>query len=81
MVMIEQGGTAKAAFNAVDGTIDRITTTVVFSYYNPNPCREIAKEQYQTDYNFIYLRGRDLRPPNHEVFFGTQGFSARRDRR
>jgi hypothetical protein len=43
--MIEQGGTAKAAFNAVDGTIDRITTTVIFSYYNPNACREIANEQ------------------------------------
>jgi hypothetical protein len=40
---IEQGGTAKAAFNAVDGTIDRITTTVLFSYCNPNPCGEIAR--------------------------------------
>jgi hypothetical protein len=43
--MIKQGGTAKAAFNAVNKTIDKITTTVVFSYYNPNPCRAIAKEQ------------------------------------
>jgi hypothetical protein len=32
IVIIEQGGTAKAIFNAVNGTIDRITTTVVFSY-------------------------------------------------
>jgi hypothetical protein len=45
VVIIEQGGTAKAASNAVDGTINRITTTVVFSYCNPNTCREIAKEQ------------------------------------
>jgi hypothetical protein len=45
MVIIEQGGTAKAVLNAVDGTINRIATTVVFSYCNPNPCGEIAKEQ------------------------------------
>lgn len=54
--MIEQRGTIKAAFHAVDGTIDRITTTV------------------QTDYNFIYLRGRDLRPLNYEVFSARRVF-------
>ena len=45
MVIIEQGGIAERAFNAVDGTIDNMTTTIVFSYYKPNACREIAKEQ------------------------------------
>jgi hypothetical protein len=44
MVIIEQGGTAERAFNAVDGTIDNMTTTIVFSYCKPNPYREIAKE-------------------------------------
>jgi hypothetical protein len=43
--MIEQGGIAKKAFNAINGTINNITTTIVFSYYKPNPYREIAKEQ------------------------------------
>jgi hypothetical protein len=45
IVIIEQGGTAERAFNAINGTIDNITTAIVFSYYKPNPCREIAKEQ------------------------------------
>ena len=44
-----------------------MTITVVFSYCKPNSYREIAKEQLQTNYNFIYLCGRDLRPPNPEV--------------
>ena len=44
IVMIEQGGTAPEAFNAVDGRIDSMNTTAVFSYCEPNPYREIAKE-------------------------------------
>jgi hypothetical protein len=44
MVVIEQGGTAERAFNAVDGIIDNMTTTIVFSYYKSNPYKEIAKE-------------------------------------
>jgi hypothetical protein len=44
MVMIEQGGIAERAFNAVDGIIDNMTTTVIFPYCKPNPYREIAKE-------------------------------------
>ncbi len=44
IVITEQGGTAKMAFNAIDGIIDNMTTTIIFSYYNPNPCGEIAKE-------------------------------------
>jgi hypothetical protein len=67
IIIIEQGETVERAFNAINGTIYNMTTTIVFSYYKPNPCRKIAKEQYQTNCNFIYLCGRDLRPPNHEV--------------
>jgi len=44
MIVIKQGGTAKEGFDAVDGTIDSITTTMAFSYCKPNPHREIAKE-------------------------------------
>jgi hypothetical protein len=44
IIIIEQGRTAKRAFNAINGTINNMTTTIVFSYYKPNPCREIAKE-------------------------------------
>jgi len=42
--VIEQGGTAKIAFNAINGTIDNITTTIVFSYYKLKLYREIVKE-------------------------------------
>jgi len=73
-VLVEQGGTAERAFNAVDGTIDKITTIVVFSYCKPKPCREIGKEQQQTNRNFIYLCGGDLRPPNHEVVLARRVF-------
>jgi hypothetical protein len=45
MVMIEHGRTAERVFNAVDGTIDNMTTTIVFSYCKSSPYREIAKEQ------------------------------------
>ena len=34
IVMLEQRGTAESAFNAVDGKIDRVATTVVFSSAN-----------------------------------------------
>jgi hypothetical protein len=43
--MIEQGGTAESAFNAVDRTIDNMSTIVGFSYYKPDPYIEIAKYQ------------------------------------
>jgi 2C-methyl-D-erythritol 2,4-cyclodiphosphate synthase len=45
MVIVKQGRIAKRTFNAANGTIDNITTTIVFSYYKLNPYREIAKEQ------------------------------------
>jgi hypothetical protein len=45
IVLIEQGGTARAALDAADKTIDSIITTVVFSYCQSNPCRKAAKEQ------------------------------------
>lgn len=66
IVMIEQGGTAEAAFNAVNGTIDSITITAVFSFCKPNPCGETVEEQRYID-NFICLRGRNLRPQNSGV--------------
>jgi hypothetical protein len=45
MVIIEQGGIDNTAFDAVDETIESITTTIVFSYFKPSPYRKIAKEQ------------------------------------
>jgi hypothetical protein len=45
IAIIEQGGTAERAFNAINRTIDNMTTTIVFSYCKLNPYREIAKEQ------------------------------------
>jgi hypothetical protein len=35
--MIEQGGTVERAFNAINGIIDNMTTTIVFSYCNRTP--------------------------------------------
>src|SRR5882757_6979681 len=67
IVIVEQEGIAKRAFNAIDGTVNKITTTLVFSNCKPSPYREIAKEQLQTNYNFIYLCSRDFRPPTHDV--------------
>jgi len=37
----------------------------VFSYYKPNPGREMAKEQRHTNNNFICSRGKNLRPLNN----------------
>lgn len=31
-----------------------------------NLCRKMAKEQRHTNYNLIYLQGRNLRPLNNE---------------
>jgi hypothetical protein len=45
IVKIEQGGTAERAFNAINGTIDNMTTTIVLPYCKRKPYREIAKEQ------------------------------------
>jgi hypothetical protein len=45
IVIIEQGGIAKRDFNTINRTVDNMTITLVFSYYKPNPYREIAKEQ------------------------------------
>jgi hypothetical protein len=44
IVIIQQGGTAEKAFNAIDGIIKNMVTTIVFSYCKSNPCREIANE-------------------------------------
>jgi hypothetical protein len=40
--VIEQGGIVKPAFDAIDGTIDSITKTAVFSHCKPNPCLGVA---------------------------------------
>jgi len=64
--MIEQGETAEAAFDAVDGTIDSMTTTTIFSHCKPNPCGEAAEEQRHTDDNFICSRRRNLSPINNK---------------
>jgi len=32
IVMIKQGGTVERAFNTINGIIDNMTTTIVFSY-------------------------------------------------
>jgi hypothetical protein len=45
MVIIKQGGIAERTFNAADKIIDNITTTIVFSYSELNPYREIAKNR------------------------------------
>jgi len=44
VVMIEQRETAKAAFDAVDRTVDSITATVFYLFYNLCSYREAAKE-------------------------------------
>ena len=54
IVMIKQGVIAIAAFDTFNRTIDSIAKLQYFSDCKSSPCREIAKEQQQTDYNFIY---------------------------
>jgi hypothetical protein len=39
MVVIEQGVIVERTFNAADGTIDNIITTIVFSYSKLNSYR------------------------------------------
>ena len=45
IVIIEQGVIARAAFDALNKTIDNIAKLQYFSNYKLSPCREIAKEQ------------------------------------
>ncbi len=45
IVMIEQGVIARAAFDALNGTIDSIAKLQYFSNCKLSPYREIAKEQ------------------------------------
>jgi hypothetical protein len=44
IVIIKQGRISEKAFNTINGTINNITIAIIFSYYKPSPCREIAKE-------------------------------------
>ena len=48
IVIIEQGGTAEMAFNAVDGTIDNMTTTIVFFLLQPE---SLCRNSYRTIVN------------------------------
>jgi len=45
MFKVEQGGTAAAAFDAVDGIIDSIIKLQYFSDCKSRLCRKIAKDQ------------------------------------
>ena len=45
IVIIEQGGTAERTFNAINGTINNISTTILFLTKIRVLGREIAKEQ------------------------------------
>jgi hypothetical protein len=84
IVMIEQGGTAEEAFNAVDGTIDSMTKTMVFSHCKPSPYSGVAidHELYKknrdvdVDIEFEVLKVKVL-----VIFLGTVGFSLRREGR
>jgi hypothetical protein len=44
IVTLQQRGTIKKAFNALDGTIENMTTTVVVFDCNPNLYFQIAAE-------------------------------------
>ena len=55
LTIIEQGGTAKRASNAINSIINNITTIIVFSYYKPNPCKEIAKDKKLIITLYIYI--------------------------
>ena len=72
--MIEQGVIATAAFDALNRTLDNIVKLLYFSDCKLSLCKEIAKEQLQTNYNFIYLCDRGLRPPKHKVFSAHRVF-------
>ena len=41
--VIEQGDIAEIAFDAVDGKIDSMISTAIFSWCEPSSCREITK--------------------------------------
>jgi hypothetical protein len=45
IVVIKQGGIVERAFDAADGIINKMTITLVFSYYKLKSYREIDKEQ------------------------------------
>lgn len=84
IVMIEQGETAEAACDAIDGMIDRMTKTGVFSHYKLNPCLEVATDhdlhRKRTDID-VYTEFEMLKVRVPIIFLGTVGFSPRRDRR
>ena len=59
--MVEQGPTAEVAFDAVNGTIDSMSTTTILSHCKLNSYAETAEGQRHNE-NFIYWRGSNLSP-------------------
>jgi hypothetical protein len=43
MVIIKRGGTVDRAFDAIDGTVNSITATVIISYFKLSSYKEAAK--------------------------------------
>ncbi len=66
MVMTEQGGTAEAVLDTIDGTIDGMTDCGNFLVADWCSEGEIAGEQWQIDHVFIDLRGTVFRGLNRE---------------
>jgi hypothetical protein len=64
MVMLEQGEIAEAAFNAVNGMIDSMANTTVFSHCRLVSWGGMAEQQRHIGHNFVDLRERDLRRIN-----------------
>jgi hypothetical protein len=55
LTIIKQGGIAKRASNAINSIINNITIIIVFSYYKPNPYREITKDRKLIITLYIYV--------------------------
>jgi hypothetical protein len=49
-----QGGTAEAASDAIDRTIDSVTKAAVFSRCKSKTYEKTAEEQQHTNYIFMY---------------------------
>lgn len=82
--MIEQGGIVKAAFDAIDGTIDSITKAAVFFHCKPNPCLGLAIDHdlYKKNRDIdVYTEFEMLKVKVLIIFLVTVGFSLPRDGR
>ena len=74
MVVIKQGGTAEAALDATDGTIDSKTKTPIYSRCTLVQGIEVAVEQSYIDQKILDSRGRGLRCLNRR-FVSRRGAS------